>query len=74
MTAPVGWGHGSWVLRAKLLALGVPEDEAINLMNGHAHDLAERIRDNGLPANYVDTFQNGADWGADLIDPEAAGP
>jgi len=37
----------------------------------HAHQLAERIRTTDLPEIHVDMFDNGTQWAADLIDPEA---
>lgn len=37
----------------------------------HAHQLADTIRTTDLPEIHVDMFDNGAQWAADLIDPEA---
>ena len=38
------------------------------ILNDHAHELAEKIRNSSYPAHATD----GADYAADLIDPEAA--
>lgn len=35
----------------------------------HAQQLADRIRTTDLPDDYVDAFDNGANWAADLINP-----
>lgn len=35
----------------------------------HAQQLADRIRTTDLPDDYVDMFDNGANWAADLVDP-----
>ncbi|MEU6365721.1 hypothetical protein ABZ876_08190 [Streptomyces sp. NPDC046931] len=37
----------------------------------HAHQLAETIRTTDLPEIHVDMFDNGTQWAANLIDPEA---
>lgn len=54
----------------RLLALGVSEDEATELMNGYAHELAERIRYGDYPAHATD----GAEYAADVIDPWTSQP
>lgn len=61
-----------------LLARGVSEDEATELMNGYAHELAERIRNvhatgEGDAWNWWDAADIPASC-ADLIDPLSAGP
>jgi hypothetical protein len=55
-----------------LLEHGV--DEATELMNGYAHELAEQIRATPKPDDPDDRggfVEQGADWAADLIDPKA---
>jgi hypothetical protein len=51
-------------------------DEAERLLrqikSRHAHQLAEAIRTTDLPEIHVDMFDNGTQWAADLIDPEAS--
>ncbi|WP_138905974.1 hypothetical protein [Streptomyces chryseus] len=42
------------------------------LVDDFAHELAEQIRTTDLPEVHVDMFDNGTQWAADLIDPEAA--
>lgn len=42
-------------------------------MDAYAHELAEEIRTTDLPEIHVDMFDNGTQWAADLIDPEAPG-
>ena len=46
-----------------------PTPEA--LVDEYAHQLAEQIRATDLPEIHVDMFDNGTQWAADLIDPEA---
>lgn len=41
---PLDASRPSWKLYNKLLALGVTVDEASELLNGYAHELAERVR------------------------------
>lgn len=44
-----------------------------DLMRLHAHDLAEKIRDTPMPEDkddYAYFRENGAEWAANLIDPE----
>lgn len=60
-----------------LLAQGVSEDEATALMNGYAHELAERQRQHirrlaAHPLRYgsAEWAIRGADEVADLIDPK----
>ena len=46
------------------------EDEMTTALNAFAHQLAEKIRETELPQDYVDMFDNGTRWAADLIDPQ----
>lgn len=65
----------SWALYRKLLVLGVSADEATELMNGYARELAEKIRNEPAPDDpddYGGFVDAGADWAADLIDPSVA--
>lgn len=39
-------------------------------VDAYAHQLAERIRTTELPDDLIDMFDNGAQWAANLIDPE----
>lgn len=41
---PLDRSRPSWELYNRLLGLGVTVDEASALMNGYAHELAERLR------------------------------
>ncbi|WP_030962657.1 hypothetical protein [Streptomyces sp. NRRL S-378] len=43
---------------------------AERFLTQHAHELAEQIRTTDLPEIHVDMFDNGAQWAANLIDPE----
>lgn len=53
-----------------LLAHGVSAEEATVLMNGYAHELAEKIR-TSLPADPGGKYLTGSmDEAAELIDPE----
>jgi hypothetical protein len=44
---------------------------AERFLTQHARELAERIRTTALPEIHVDMFDNGTQWAANLIDPEA---
>lgn len=66
----------SWKLYNKLLALGVPVEEAGHLMNGYAHELAERLREAIAGFDLDDhwaAFYRSSDVDSlpGLIDPEA---
>lgn len=57
-----------------LAGRGVDAYEATELMNGYAHELAERIRATSKPDDADDRggfVEQGAGWAADLIDPKA---
>ena len=56
------------------LAFGLAEgvEEAKSMVDAYAHELAEKIRSTELPDDYVDMFENGTLWSADLIDPEVS--
>ncbi|MEH0417822.1 hypothetical protein [Streptomyces sp. B21-083] len=65
---PLDRSRPSWKLYSRLLTLGVSVDETAELMNGHAHELAERIRqDTTVMGEAGDQY---ALLYADLIDPE----
>ncbi|MEV5915821.1 hypothetical protein AB0M00_43930 [Streptomyces chartreusis] len=71
MSAPLDPKSASMRLWHTLLARGVSEDEATQLMNGYAHELAERQR-----AENFDWYEDDASGAlmaqahlADLIDP-----
>lgn len=61
-----------------LVGRGVDADEATELMNGYAHELAERQRDMRptappgfeLRREYADAWRDGAKSAAEMIDPE----
>jgi hypothetical protein len=57
------------------LARLVGEPNARAFFDAHAHELAEKIRNTPLPDDFHGDYQRwgsiGADWAADLIDPEA---
>jgi hypothetical protein len=60
------------ILVALFSASHIPEQAdhaAREVLNQHAHELAEKIR-NGNPDRTSD-WSDGVDWAADLIDPEA---
>jgi len=68
---PLDMSRPSWKLYNKLLALGVSGDEATELMNGYAHELAETIRNAPeAPEAWDDDYYRGEAAAADLIDPE----
>jgi hypothetical protein len=73
---PLDQSRPSWVLYNRLLALGVSVDEASSLMNGYAHELAERqraaIQEFDLDDHWA-VFYRVSDVESlpDLIDPEA---
>lgn len=60
----------------RLLALGVSEEEATELMHGYAHELAEKIRAEKGSGTYAPGvyFHSGMDYAADLIDPQVQQP
>lgn len=63
----------SFKLWQALITRGATEDEATELMNSYAHELAERIRAEKGSGSYepAELFRGGMDFAADLIDPEA---
>jgi hypothetical protein len=62
-------------VRARLIAYlqqgGLSTARAEANLDAFAHELAEQIRTTDLPAIHVDMFDNGTQWAANLIDPEA---
>ncbi|MCX4994272.1 hypothetical protein [Streptomyces longwoodensis] len=73
MSEAIDMSLPSWRLYNRLLLLGVSVDEASDLMNGYAHELAERIRNApnpDSPDDFGGFVDQGADWAADLIDPK----
>ena len=74
MSEPTDLKLPSWQLYNKLLLLGVPVDEASDLMNGYAHELADRIRTYADRDDLDYYSPQGLREGADLIDPEKTGP
>lgn len=79
MSAPFDPKSPSMRLWHRLLAAGASEDEATELMNGYAHELAERQRsladanDELDHDHHVYGFSGAVRKAADLIDP-SAGP
>jgi hypothetical protein len=66
LSDPHDQSRPSWKLYNKLLALGVPAEEAGQLMNGYAHELAEQLREQ-CDCGEIGTCGCPC---ADLIDPE----
>ncbi|MGW4603751.1 hypothetical protein ACWENS_10820 [Streptomyces sp. NPDC004532] len=58
----------------RLLALGVSEEEATELMHGYAHELAERIRTYAERDDLDYYSPQGLGEAADLIDPQVQQP
>lgn len=48
---PLDTSRPSWKLYNKLLTLGISAEEAGELMNGYAHELAERVRAHPVYSN-----------------------
>ena len=61
--------------REILEGYGLPDGVVDEALMAHAHELAEQIRAPHPPKSYhpySDSFEGGADWAADLIDPEVS--
>ncbi|MFF5703378.1 hypothetical protein ACFY7H_12855 [Streptomyces sp. NPDC012794] len=61
----------SWHLWAWLLRHGADPEKATELMNGYAHELAERIREHEYDAGEVGPVHLAFQAAADVIDPSA---
>jgi hypothetical protein len=73
VSKPTTYDEPSWTLYNKLLYLGVSVDEATALMNGYAHELAERQRAEGASWGQDSAAGKVYRAAADLIDPAVSG-